>query len=228
MIRYESQNIKKSWISLFNINKNKDIIENIYLKLNQELNQNIQFFPKYNDIFKCFTYFDINETKLVIVGQDPYYNEDKANGLCFGTNNIHLPPTLKNIINNIKKNTNENITDYSLESWAKQNVLLINSALTVVKNKPGSHMKLWKEFTDLIINELNNCDHSIIFVAWGAFAHKKLKNINTNKHHLLITSHPSPLSCYKKYKGYDSFNDSNIFSKINNILESNNDTKIHF
>ena len=115
--------------------------------------------------------------------------------------------------------------DYTLENWAKQKILLLNTSLTVIKNKPGSHIKYWNKFIDYIINELNKLDN-IIFVAWGKHAHDKLKNINTNKHYLIISSHPSPLSCYKTYKTYPTFNNSKPFTQINNILKNINKQEI--
>ena len=109
-----------------------------------------------------------------------------------------------------------------------KNVLLLNASLSVIQSKPGSMMLLWQEFTKYIINELNNCEHSIIFVAWGAFAHKKLMNININKHKLIVSSHPSPLSIYKNYKEYPCFNDSKPFSKSNKYLIENNNEPINW
>ena len=215
--------INKSWVPIFEKYNISDILNKIN-NLNQEYIDNefnIEIFPKEENIFKCFQYFDISEIKIVILGQDPYHGPNQATGLCFGTN-TKPPPSLKNIAAELKSDTGISLQDYSLESWAKQGVLLLNASLSVIQGKPSSQMKLWSKFTDLIIHELNNSSNPIIFVAWGAFAHKKLINIDTNKHHIIVSSHPSPLSLFKKYKTYPPFFQSKPFSKINNLLKQNN------
>ena len=219
--------MKKSWNIIFNkfniINNEttQEIIENIYN------NQNI--FPDIQNIFKCFDYFELEDTKVVIVGQDPYHGVNQATGLCFGINNdTKIPPSLKNIAKELKNDLNIELKDYTLEYWAKQGILLLNSSLTVAQSKPGSHIKKWNKFTSFIIDELNKLNTSIIFVAWGLFAHNKLKDINLEKHKLIVSSHPSPLSVYKQYKSYPAFNESKPFSKINNLLLENNKIEINW
>ena len=216
-------NVKESWLNIFK-KSNIDNILNEIKSLRKEYadcNLDITIFPKDEDIFKCFKYFELSETKVVILGQDPYHSPKQAIGLCFGTYS-KPPPSLKNIAHELKKDLNITLNDYSLESWAKQGVLLLNSSLSVIQGIPSSQMKLWTNFTSLIIEELNKCNNKIIFVAWGAFAYEKLKNIDTNKHNIIVSSHPSPLSVFKKYKEYPSFNNSKPFSKINNLLINNN------
>ena len=105
---------------------------------------------------------------------------------------------------------------------------MLNSSLTVAQGKPGSHIKKWNKFTSFIIDELNKLNTPIIFVAWGLFAHNKLKDINLEKHKLIVSSHPSPLSVYKQYKSYPAFNESKPFSKINNLLLENNKIEINW
>lgn len=215
--------VKKSWKIIFK----QYNLENILNKINSlkkeyaDTQLDISIFPKEENIFKCFEYFEVPETKVVILGQDPYHAPEQAIGLCFGTYS-KPPPSLKNISKELKLDTGIDLQNYSLETWAKQGILLLNSSLTVLQGKPSSHMKLWSDFTSLIINELNKSETPIIFVAWGAFAHEKLKNIDTKKHHLIVSSHPSPLSVYKKYKIYPPFDQSKPFSKINNLLINNN------
>ena len=172
--------------------------------------------------------FELEDTKVVIIGQDPYHGVNQATGLCFGiNNNTKIPPSLKNIAKELKNDLNIELKDYTLEYWAKQGILLLNSSLTVTKGKPGSHIQKWNKFTSFIIDELNKLNTSIIFVAWGSFAHNKLKDINLEKHKLLVSSHPSPLSVYKQYKSYPAFNGSKPFSKINNLLLENNKIQIN-
>ena len=229
MINIE-KNMKISWNKiLFNYNTKNNTIDNIVKNIENlqdnynNYNLNISIFPKYQDIFKCFNHFELEETKVVILGQDPYHGLNQATGLCFGINNIvQVPPSLRNIAKELKSDLNIELNDYSLETWAKQGILMLNASLTVIQGKPGSHMSLWSNFTDYIIETLNNSDNSIIFVAWGAFAYNKLKNIDLNKHNLIISSHPSPLSVYKKFKEFPAFNGSKPFSKINELLLKNN------
>ena len=196
---------------------------------NKLLNEgNINIYPQHKDIFRCFNYFNLIDTKVVILGQDPYHGKDQATGLDGINNQFKKPPSLKNIEKELLNDLNINLTDQTLEKWAKQNILLLNSALTVIEGKPGSDIKIWSSFTDNIINYINNHCNNVIFLAWGAFAHNKLKSIDTNKHWLLISSHPSPLSCNKKYKNYHEFIGSKPFSKINNILKINNKDTINW
>ena len=219
--------MKKSWNTIlehFNTINNEttqEIIENIYN------NENI--FPEIQNIFKCFEFFELQDIKVVIIGQDPYHGVNQATGLCFGiNNNMKIPPSLKNIAKELKNDLNIELKDYTLENWAKQGILLLNSSLTVAKGKPGSHIQKWNKFTSFIIDELNKLDTSIIFVAWGTFAHNKLNNINLENHKLIVSSHPSPLSVYKQYKSYPAFNGSKPFSKINNLLLENNKIQINW
>ena len=236
------EEIKKEWLTKFEIynnnnnnnnNENKSIYKILEIINNQkdfykENNLDLTIFPKLENIFKCFTYFEPNNIKVVLLGQDPYHGPNQATGLCFGINNNNIPPSLKNIAKELKNDLNLILKDYTLENWAKQGILLLNSSLSVIQSKPGSQMKLWNHFTDFIIHELNNCEHNIIFVAWGAFAHNKLKNINLNKHSIIVSSHPSPLSVFKPYKNFPAFNNSKPFSKINEILKKNNQKIINW
>jgi len=225
-------NIKKTWRDLFknydNLNSPK-INEILNYLLSLETNNviknneiNFKIFPKQDERFRCFQYFETHETRVLILGQDQYRGEKQATGLSFGINNSKIPPSLKNIAKVLKQDLNKELIDFSLENWAKQGVLLLNTALTVIEKQPGSQIKLWQKFTQFIINHLNkNCD-KIIFIAWGAFAYNQLKIVDLSKHYLIVSSHPSPLSTYKKFKNYPAFNDSRPFSNVNQILLDNN------
>ncbi len=229
--------IKKSWLDLFNkYNLDSDIkIKDILININKLKNTYIEseldigIFPKEEEIFNAFKYFELNETKVVILGQDPYHTPNQAIGLSFGINKENcknIPPSLKNIVKELKSDLNIDLQDYTLKSWAIQGILLLNASLTVIQGKPASQMKLWSEFTSFIIKELNKCEHQIIFVAWGAFAHNKLYNIDLTHHKLIVSSHPSPLSVYKSYKMFPAFDKSKPFSQINKYLNENNNTEI--
>lgn len=223
--------IKDSWKTLFTKYNNKYETKNKSLNniLDSFKNNEYNIYPKSENIFKCFEYFETNETKVLILGQDPYHGLNQATGLCFGINeNVPIPPSLKNIIKELKNDLNITLTNNSLENWAQQNILMLNASLTVIEKKPNSQATLWSEFTNFIIEELNNNEEPIIFVAWGAFAHNKLKNIDTSKHSLIVSSHPSPLSVYKKYKNFPAFQGSKPFSQINEILQKNKKTLINF
>ena len=212
----------------------KDLIEK-YPKLDEifqflkrekhTFNGNLDIYPPNDKIFRCFQYFNIEETKVVILGQDPYHGPKQATGLCFGVDDsLKAPPSLKNIQKELKNDRNVELESQTLENWAKQGILLLNSALTVRQKTPASHMKIWLPFTKYIIDYLNKHCNGIIFIAWGAFAYDKLKDVNLKNHHLLASSHPSPLSANRPFKSFPSFIGSKPFTEIDNILSK----KIHW
>jgi len=222
------ENIPKLWKNKFF--QFKDFSNIMQTITNEYNNNNNKIYPSLNNIFNAFQHFDFNETKIVILGQDPYYSHDFANGIAFGINNSNnkIPPSLKNIKKELKNDLNIELDDLSLLKWCKQKILLLNTSLTVIHNKPTSHIKIWKEFIKYIINLLNNELENIIFIAWGRNAHQLLLDINTNKHKLLISSHPSPLSFNKSYNIYPPFNNSKPFSMINKTLKNYNFSEINW
>tara|TARA_B100001093_G_C26831311_1_gene1016273 strand:+ start:1991 stop:2647 length:657 start_codon:yes stop_codon:yes gene_type:complete len=218
--------MKDSWKYIFG--DLSDIYSLVDQKREEYSKSKLQIFPSNEYIFRCLNYFEINETKVVIIGQDPYHGLNQSTGLAFGiNNNIKIPPSLRNIKNELKSDINIDLEDQTLEKWAKQGVLLLNASLTVVQGKPGSNMNLWNIYTTNLIQELNKLDN-LIFVAWGAFAHNKLKDIDKSRHKILVSSHPSPLSCMKKYGDYPCFNGSKPFSKINSMLKELNKEEINW
>ena len=230
-------NVKFSWINLFQnydklntpkINSILHDIDNIPNDKINEKNENnkLKIFPKLENVFQCFKYFEIHQTKVVILGQDPYHGKNQATGLSFGVNNSKIPPSLKNIAKVLKHDLNLDLLDYSLESWAKQGILLLNAALTVIEGQPGSQIEIWHKFTQFILDHLNKNYNKIIFIAWGAFAYKQLKTIDLSRHYLIVSSHPSPLSTYKKFKNYPAFIESRPFSKVNQLLRDDNNFEI--
>ena len=148
-------------------------------------------------IFSAFKYFPPSETKVVIIGQDPYHGHGQANGLCFSVNDgITFPPSLQNIFKEWERDLYLPIAiSGNLERLAKQGVLLLNATLTVRENLAGSHQgKGWETFTNYVIKELSNQNEQLIFVLWGNYAQQKTKFIDEKKHIILKSGHPSPLS----------------------------------
>ena len=193
----------------------KDYFRELAKFLNLE-NKTKTIFPKKDDLFRALKLTDYDNVKVVILGQDPYHGEKEANGLCFSVNHgVQTPPSLQNIFKELKSDLNITRTNTDLSDWAKQGILLLNTVLTVEKDKAFSHRgKGWEIFTDKIIEKLNERDKPIVFVLWGNAARSK-KNLITNPIHKIVESaHPSPLSYTKGFK------DSKPFSKINHLLKS--------
>lgn len=182
-------------------------------------------FPEYNDIFNALKLTPYSKVKVVILGQDPYHGTGEAHGLSFSVkDDIKKPPSLKNIFKELHDDLGyPEPKSGNLEKWAKEGVLLLNSVLTVEKDKAASHKDLgWEILTDHIIKLLNMKETPIVFILWGNFAKKKKVYI-TNKKHLIIESpHPSPFSAYTGFFG------SKPFSKTNNFLIKNNIDPIDF
>ena len=217
--------IEKSWRIILEEEFKKQYFKQLLSFLEEEYSKE-QIFPKDQNIFRAFNLCPFDKVKVVIIGQDPYHGKGQATGLAFGVNpKYKTPPSLKNIEKELISDVELTIKDKTLEKWAKQGVLLINTSLSVVESKPGSHIKYWQDFTQFIIDEINNLE-CVIFVAWGAHAYSRLKNIDRDKHHILVSSHPSPLSCNKKFGEYPPFLGSKPFSRINTILRESNKAEI--
>ena len=191
----------------------KNFIDNEY--------QNHQCFPPKELILHALT--NIENTKVIIIGQDPYHNDNQAHGLAFSTLDTTIPPSLKNIFKELKNDLNIEIPSHgNLTKWHNQGVLLLNTILTVRKNQPLSHKnKGWEQLTNNIISELSNTKNNLVFILWGANAHKTEKLINKDKHLILKSGHPSPLSA----NAGKWFNNKN-FSKTNQYLIDNMITPI--
>ena len=176
-------------------------------------------FPPKDLIFNAFEQFNFEETKVVIIGQDPYHGTGEANGLCFSVNDgVAIPPSLKNIFQEINSEYDRILfpTSGNLERWSKQGVLLLNAGLTVRKDVANSHKHLkWNLFTDAVIQLLNdNCTH-LVFLLWGSFAQKKGKLIDREKHLVLESGHPSPLSANRGFWfGNNHFKIANEYLRV--------------
>ncbi|PTM05789.1 MAG: uracil-DNA glycosylase, partial [Bacteroidetes bacterium] len=159
-------------------------------------------FPPEREIFAAFNHCTFDNLKVVIIGQDPYHGYGQANGLCFSVHDgIKHPPSLINIFKELVLDINKPYPESgNLESWADQGVLLLNATLTVRAHEAGSHQnKGWETFTDTVIKTISNKKESVIFLLWGGFAKKKIKLIDTSKHSILTSGHPSPLSANRGY-----------------------------
>jgi len=186
-----------SWQTLLSSEFKKPYFKTLMQQVEQEY-ANTTCFPPKELIFSAFEQFDFQDTKVVIIGQDPYHGTGEANGLCFSVNDgVAIPPSLKNIYTEINNEYDRILfpTSGNLERWAKQGILLLNAGLTVRKNEANSHKHLqWNVFTDAVINLINEQSENVVFLLWGSFAQKKGKLIDRNKHLVLETGHPSPLS----------------------------------
>jgi uracil-DNA glycosylase len=176
-----------------------------------------QCYPPEKEIFAAFDYCSFNNLKVVIIGQDPYHGAGQANGLCFSVyEGISHPPSLVNIFKELEHDLGfayPNSGD--LSKWAKQGVLLINATLTVRSSQAGSHQnKGWEQFTNAVISLINKEKENVVFLLWGNYAKQKMKLINPNKHHVLVSGHPSPLSANRGL-----WFGNNHFSKTNFLLE---------
>lgn len=159
-------------------------------------------YPKGSDIFAAFDHCTFENTKVVILGQDPYHGPGQANGLCFSVKDgIPHPPSLVNIFKEIENDLQQPYPKSgNLERWADQGVLLLNAALTVRAHQAGSHQgKGWETFTDAVIKTLSNKKENIVFLLWGGYAKKKMTLIDSKRHHVLTSGHPSPLSANRGY-----------------------------
>jgi uracil-DNA glycosylase len=174
-----------------------------------------RIYPKGGLIFNAFDKTAFDKVKVVILGQDPYHEPGQAHGLCFSVNDgIVLPPSLQNIYKELETDLGiPSRTSGNLERWAEQGALLLNATLTVRAHQAGSHQQRgWEEFTDAVIHAIAEEKEHLVFILWGAYAQRKGAFIDTSKHLVLKSAHPSPLSSYRGFFG------SKPFSKTNDYL----------
>jgi uracil-DNA glycosylase len=186
--------------------------------------QSSTVYPPPKFIFRAFDLTPFDQVKVVIIGQDPYHGPGQANGLCFAVNKgVRLPPSLQNIYKEIESDLGQkpNYQDGDLEEWAKQGVLLLNATLTVSEKSPGSHQNRgWEQFTDAVIKVLSDQKENLVFILWGAYAQKKGAVIDTTKHLVIKSPHPSPFSAHSGFFG------SKPFSRTNEYLFSHGEIPI--
>ena len=179
-------------------------------------------YPSINDVFRALNLTSFEDLKAVIIGQDPYHGEGEANGLAFSLNkDVKITPSLRNIFKELESDLGIKRTNKDLSGWAKQGVLLLNTILTVEKDKPLSHKDLgWQEITDYIIKYISDNKENVVFILWGNESQKKSDLIDKNKHYIIRSAHPSPLSASRGFFG------SKPFSKTNEYLKKNNQSII--
>ncbi len=177
-------------------------------------------YPPGQFIFHAFNTCPFSKVKVVILGQDPYHGSKQAHGLAFSVpENIHIPPSLQNIYKEIHQDLGNPIPKSgNLERWSKQGVLLLNATLTVKAGQAGSHQNQgWEEFTDAVIRTLSQKKEHLVFLLWGSYAKKKAPLIDSRKHLILTSAHPSPLSAHSGFFGNHHFSQTNNYLKKHNI-----------
>lgn len=208
--------IGNDWDEILSKEMNEKYFQELINFLEKEY-QEKTIYPKKTDIFKAFRNTSYQDTKVVILGQDPYHGENQAEGLSFSVKEgIQKPPSLQNIFKELNSDLGYSIpTSGSLVPWTKEGVLLLNTVLTVVANQPASHKDLgWEKFTDKVIQKLQEKDQPIVFIFWGSFARNKKSLITNPIHYIVESPHPSPFSAYNGFFG------SKPFSKTNEFLKS--------
>lgn len=183
-------------------------------------------YPKPENLFKAFWLTPFSKVRVVILGQDPYHDAGQAHGLCFSVpENTTLPPSLKNIYKEIESDLGikKDFKSGNLESWAEQGVFLLNAILTVIAHTPTSHRnKGWEEFTDFVIKTISDKLDGVVFILWGNYARTKKSLIDTSKHLIIESPHPSPFSATSGFFG------SKPFSKANKYLASHGQKEINW
>nr|WP_315188011.1 uracil-DNA glycosylase [uncultured Flavobacterium sp.] len=214
-------NLNSEWQTLLSDEIQKPYFQDLINFFDDEYKNHTCYPPK-DLIFSAFNYCDFKDVKVVIIGQDPYHGKGEANGLCFSVNDgIRIPPSLRNIFREMTDDLGELFfpTSGNLEFWAKQGVLLLNASLTVREDIPNSHKHLkWNFFTDAVIQKISDQKEHVVFLLWGSFAHKKGLKIDRNKHLVLESGHPSPMSANQgKWFGNKHFSKTNEYLKANNL-----------
>ena len=216
------QILKNDWAPLLAPEFEKTYYQQLQLLLKEEYRTHVVY-PKQEDVFNALRYTSYQDTKVLILGQDPYHGPNQAHGLSFSVQpGVRTPPSLQNMYKELQDDLGYPIPNNGyLVKWAEQGVLLLNTVLTVRQGEANSHKgKGWETFTDRIIELLNEREKPVIFVLWGRPAQAKKKLITNPNHHIIESVHPSPLSARRGFFG------SKPFSKINHFLASNGEQEI--
>lgn len=215
--------INKSWDVVLKPEFESDYFKKLGMFVKSEYSKK-RVYPKYSDIFNALRFTDYDDVKVVILGQDPYHGFNEAHGLSFSVlEGVKRPPSLDNIFKELYDDLGIKRSDNNLKDWANQGVLLLNSIMTVVADRPLSHKGMgWETFTDNIIKYLNNREKPVVFILWGSFARSKKELITNKRHYIIESAHPSPLSASRGFFG------SKPFSKCNDFLVKNGMEKINW
>lgn len=211
--------IGNDWDEILKVIENSDGFKKFLNMINAKYQNGIVYPPK-NYIFNALKLTSYKNTKVVIVGQDPYHGEGEAHGLSFSVQkDVKIPPSLQNIYKELYSDLGITPCSYGdLTKWAQEGVLLLNAVLTVEKDKPASHRNLgWELLTDYIIKTLNEKEEPVVFILWGNFAKDKRKYITNQKHYVITSTHPSPFSANHGFFGSKPFSKTNEFLIKNNI-----------
>lgn len=213
--------IAESWKPVLQQEFDKPYFEALVVFLKQQKAEGKTIFPPGPQIFAAFDYTAFEDTRVVIIGQDPYHGQGQAHGLCFSVNKgVHVPPSLQNMYKELKTDVEgfEIPNHGDLSHWAKQGVLMLNATLTVEKDKAGSHQgKGWEVFTDAVIKAISTQKEHVVFILWGKFAQSKAQLIDASKHLILMAAHPSPFSAYNGFFGCKHFSKTNDYLKQHHL-----------
>lgn len=210
-----SVKLESSWLALLKAEFDKPYFANLKSFLITQNRNGELIYPANNAIFKAFELTPFDKVKVVILGQDPYHGANQAHGLSFSVQDgVTPPPSLRNIFNELQSEFPDFIVpkNGNLSSWAKQGVLLLNATLTVGAGKPGSHQKQgWEIFTDEVIKTISNLKENVVFILWGNYAQQKEAIIDTRKHLIIKSPHPSPFSAHSGFFGSKPFSKANAY-----------------
>ena len=212
--------ITNDWLDALSDEFQKEYYRKLYQFVKEEYSKTVVY-PPAEDIFNALHYTPLSKVKVLVLGQDPYHNENQAHGLSFSVlpSQPEIPPSLQNIYKELHDDLGCDIPNHGyLKKWADQGVLMLNTVLTVRAHQPNSHQKHgWEEFTDAIIRALNKQDRPIVYLLWGKPAQIKIKMLDNPKHLILTAPHPSPLSAYRGFFGCKHFSQTNDFLEKNGI-----------
>jgi uracil-DNA glycosylase len=216
MSEMEKSGLHPSWMNVVGEELEKPYMKELKSFLSNELSSGKSIYPHGSEIFNAFAHTPFEDVKVVIIGQDPYHGPGQAHGLCFSVKpGVKTPPSLVNIYKEIESDLGISPSTHGyLESWAQQGILLLNNVLTVEHSKAASHRgRGWEQFTDKVIEKINEEKENVVFLLWGSPAQKKAAKVDQSKHKILKAPHPSPLSAYRGFFGCKHFSQTNDFLK---------------
>ena len=220
----ENSLIKNSWAPLLEEEFDKPYMKELFSFLEEEKKNGKLIYPTENKIFEAFNLTPFEKVEVVILGQDPYHGPGQAHGLAFSVlPGVKIPPSLINIYKELESDLGIKTPKHGfLNEWAERGVLLLNTVLTVEDGKAGSHHKRgWETFTDKVIEVLNTHKKNLVFILWGSPSQKKASMVDENKHFVIKSPHPSPLSSYRGFFGSKPFSQTNTYLKSKGLKEIN-------